>query len=108
MPTPTIETPSESEVACGVQPFPSLSSCSFERPQNQGCVSPPSSLVNSLPSQSLAYRRHQCTSLKRYLSYGGTKNVSPKARLLLSYLNMDEELVPALYFLGLRNDSDFA
>ncbi|KAJ7196992.1 hypothetical protein GGX14DRAFT_472494 [Mycena pura] len=100
MPTPTIEKPSE--VACGVQPFPSLSGCSFERPQNQGCVSLPSSLVNSLPC------RHQCTSLKRYLSYGGTKNVSPKARLLLSYLNMDEELVPALYFLGLRNDSDFA
>jgi hypothetical protein len=29
------------------------------------------------------------------------------AKTLLSFLNMDEELGPALYFLGVRNDTQF-
>ncbi|KAJ7499688.1 hypothetical protein FB451DRAFT_1206205 [Mycena latifolia] len=55
----------------------------------------------------LVQRQHRCPRLAQYFNSGGPKHVSPKARSMLSFLQMEEELCPALFFLGIQNDTRF-
>ncbi|KAJ7165574.1 hypothetical protein C8R43DRAFT_1122283 [Mycena crocata] len=50
---------------------------------------------------------HKCPRLTQYFAYDGPQSVSPQAKKLLSFLNMEDELTPALYFLGIKTDEHF-
>ncbi|KAJ7778148.1 hypothetical protein B0H16DRAFT_1502407 [Mycena metata] len=50
-------------------------------------------------------RQHRCPHLANY--HAGPRSISPTAKTLLSFLNMQEELAPTLYFLGVRDDAQF-
>ncbi|KAJ7083149.1 hypothetical protein B0H15DRAFT_851457 [Mycena belliarum] len=52
-------------------------------------------------------QQHRCPRLAMYIKSGGHQHVSPTARSLLTVLDMDDELCPALFFLGVRDDAKF-
>ncbi|KAJ6544279.1 hypothetical protein B0H19DRAFT_1267565 [Mycena capillaripes] len=60
------------------------------------------------PFQTRPTLEHRCPRLSNYYDYDGPRSVSPTAKTLLSFLNMAEELSPALYLLGVRDDERFA
>ncbi|KAJ7667063.1 hypothetical protein B0H17DRAFT_1210456 [Mycena rosella] len=90
--------------------------CSFEYTKSQ-CQSrrsqhlPPIALapIRILTASTPAPRQHICPRLAQYLNSAGPEHayVSPTARDLLSSLQMDEELCPVLFHLGVHDDVKF-
>ncbi|KAJ7031947.1 hypothetical protein C8F04DRAFT_1396869 [Mycena alexandri] len=75
----------------------------FARSQGFGCVQ---QVDKSEPSFPPAHRRqHRCPRLSNY--HPGARSISPTAKTRLSFLNMEEELAPIFYFLGVRDDAQF-
>ncbi|KAJ7721356.1 hypothetical protein DFH07DRAFT_857944 [Mycena maculata] len=66
-----------------------------------GCPSPDTLLPR------MYQRQHRCPRLTQYFRCDGPKSVAPAARKLLSIFRMDEELAPALHFLGVNTDAAF-
>ncbi|KAJ6579553.1 hypothetical protein DFH09DRAFT_1275887 [Mycena vulgaris] len=55
----------------------------------------------------LVNQQHKCPRLSQYLSCEVPQRISPAAKSLLSFLQMDEEIAPALFFLGVYDDTKF-
>ncbi|KAJ7476972.1 hypothetical protein B0H11DRAFT_1306155 [Mycena galericulata] len=51
--------------------------------------------------------QHRCPRLIQYLKHDGPENVAPTAKQLLRFVRMDEELAPALWFLGVKSDAKY-
>ncbi|KAJ7185746.1 hypothetical protein C8R46DRAFT_1061614 [Mycena filopes] len=65
-----------------------------------------SQIAESEPSpQSPHSRTHRCPPLSRY--HAAPWSIPPQAKDTLSFLNMEDELAPALHFLGVRTDAQF-